>query len=146
MHTCQNPECGKAIPEGRDFCDERCLRRALELKKEKKYQKSSAYQQQFQSDPKVEEVLRYIGIVKDNFTKSVAYVHWYRFIEMIIRYSGGSWEDLIKPRLRSYIGISFRYLDDYLRCCVSWGIVKLENGRLFFLGIPEEEPDDADSA
>ena len=33
MSTCQNPECGKEIAEGKKYCDEACLRKYLEIKK-----------------------------------------------------------------------------------------------------------------
>jgi hypothetical protein len=33
MPTCQNPECGKEIAEGKKYCDEACVRRHLEIKK-----------------------------------------------------------------------------------------------------------------
>jgi methyl coenzyme M reductase subunit D len=32
MNKCQNPECGKEIPEGKAYCDENCLKRHTELK------------------------------------------------------------------------------------------------------------------
>jgi hypothetical protein len=59
--------------------------------------------------------------------------------------SGKNWNDSIKPRLRSYIGVDGRYLEDYLKCLISWGIVKLDNGNQIFLGIPEEENVNANS-
>lgn len=36
MPTCRNPECGKEIQEGKNYCDENCLRRHMELKKSKR--------------------------------------------------------------------------------------------------------------
>jgi hypothetical protein len=33
MPVCENPECGKEIPEDRAYCNEDCLRRHLELKR-----------------------------------------------------------------------------------------------------------------
>lgn len=36
MPKCQNPECGKDVPEGKKYCDEACLKRHLQLKKMQK--------------------------------------------------------------------------------------------------------------
>jgi hypothetical protein len=33
MNKCQNPECRKGLPEGKTYCDEKCLSKHLELKK-----------------------------------------------------------------------------------------------------------------
>jgi predicted nucleic acid-binding Zn ribbon protein len=35
MPKCRNPECGKEIPKGSNYCSEDCLRRHLQLKKSK---------------------------------------------------------------------------------------------------------------
>jgi hypothetical protein len=35
MPKCRNPECGKDIPKGLTYCNEDCLRRHIELKKER---------------------------------------------------------------------------------------------------------------
>jgi hypothetical protein len=36
MNKCKNPECGKAIADNKNYCNEDCLRRHLEIKKEAK--------------------------------------------------------------------------------------------------------------
>jgi hypothetical protein len=145
MPTCQNPECGKEIPENRKFCNEACHRRYFELKSEKRPSTFIKSQYSYTSNPQVEEVLKFIGIEKQNFSKSIAYSHWERFITFLMKNSGKNWNDSIKPRLRSYIGVDGRYLEDYLKCLISWGIVKLDNGNQIFLGIPEEENVNANS-
>jgi hypothetical protein len=33
LKKCRNPECGKEIPEGQNYCNEDCLRRHQELKR-----------------------------------------------------------------------------------------------------------------
>jgi hypothetical protein len=33
MNRCKSPECGKEIPEGKNYCDEKCQRRHIALKK-----------------------------------------------------------------------------------------------------------------
>jgi predicted nucleic acid-binding Zn ribbon protein len=145
MHVCQNPECGKEIANNRKFCDEKCHRRYFELKGEKQSKPITKTLVLYQSNPQVEAVLKYIGIEKQNISKSIAYTHWERFVRFCMENSGKSWNDSIKPRLRSYIGVDSRYLEDYLKACIAWGVVKLEDGNLIFLGIPKEEPINADS-
>ena len=36
MNKCKNPECGKTIPDNLNYCNEDCLRRHIEIKKEAK--------------------------------------------------------------------------------------------------------------
>lgn len=136
MPNCRNPECGKEIPEGKAYCNEECLRRSLELKRKSK--ELARDDTTFNTDPTIEVVLKYIGIEKKNFTKDVAYRHWERFVEFARNNSGKSWGNFIKPRLRSYIGIDYRYIDDFLDSCLSWGVIELKDGNLFFLGVPKE--------
>lgn len=47
-------------------------------------------------------------------------------------------EAAVRPRLRSFIGVDFRYIDGYLHSCCSWDIMRLENGKIIFTGIPKE--------
>jgi hypothetical protein len=35
MNTCRNPECGKEIPDGMNYCNEDCLRKHIEIKSAK---------------------------------------------------------------------------------------------------------------
>lgn len=35
-NKCQNPECGREIPEEKNYCGDECLRRHIEIKKEAK--------------------------------------------------------------------------------------------------------------
>ncbi|MBT0159920.1 hypothetical protein G4O51_08040 [Candidatus Bathyarchaeota archaeon A05DMB-2] len=92
------------------------------------------------SEPKklnTEIILTYIGATKDNL-RADAYNHWYRFIEFCKRNSGKNWKEDIRAKLRSWIGVDFRYLDDYLMSCLSWGIMELNDGNLIFKGIPDD--------
>lgn len=36
MNKCQNPECGKEIPEGKKYCGTECLKKHLQIKKQAK--------------------------------------------------------------------------------------------------------------
>lgn len=86
----------------------------------------------------VEEVLGYIGITHDNVRQD-AYNHWQRFIQFMMVNTPADWKQNIRPKLRSYIGVDFRYIDDYYQCCLSWGIIKSHNGIVEFVGIPNQE-------
>jgi hypothetical protein len=85
----------------------------------------------------VETILAYIGITTEN-VRPDAYNHWYRLIDFCKRNSGKEWKHDIRPKLRSWIGVDFRYIDDYLECCLSWRIMELDDGTLNFRGIPDE--------
>lgn len=144
MPICRNPEYGKEVSGDRLYCSEECHTRYFERRGEKRIDNPFKINRKYESDPQVEAVLKYIGIEKQNLSKSIAYTHWERFINFIMENSGKNWNDFIKPRLRSYIGVDHRYIEDYLKSCMAWGIVKLDNGNLIFLGIPKEESNHAD--
>jgi hypothetical protein len=38
MNTCRNPECGKEIPDNMHYCNENCLRRHQEMKRQEREQ------------------------------------------------------------------------------------------------------------
>lgn len=132
MKKCQNPECWKEIPEDKKYCNQECLKKALELKRHGKHEKTDL------ADSSIENVLKYMGIEKANFAKNVAYRHWELFIKFVRDNSERSWDEFIRPRLRSFIGINYRYLGEFLECCLAWETVILEDGNLFFIGVPKE--------
>lgn len=90
------------------------------------------------NDSTIEQILAYIGITHDNVRQD-AYNHWKRFIEFIRDNAPAEWKHNIRPKLRSYIGVDFRYIDDYYECCLSWGIMKSNNGIVNFVGIPNQK-------
>jgi len=96
----------------------------------------------------IDKILKFIGVTHDN-VRHDAYNHWYKFADFITKNNGKSWKDYIRPRLRSYIGIDFRFIDDYLECFLAWKIIDIKNGNLFFIGINGEsetqEPDTVES-
>jgi hypothetical protein len=86
----------------------------------------------------IEMILAFIGITHDNVRQD-AYNHWKRFIEFIRNRTPANWKDDLRPKLRSYIGVDFRYIDDYYECCLSWGIIRSNNGLVDFVGIPDQK-------
>ena len=111
----------------------------IEPSKEKKFKKAcpeSARLLENDSNSNFEKILESIGVTHDNVRQD-AYNHWQRFIDFCRRNSGKDWRHFIRPKLRSWIGVDFRYIDDYLESCLSWGIMELDNGILFFKGLPE---------
>jgi hypothetical protein len=93
----------------------------------------------------IDNILKFIGVTHDN-VRVDAYNHWYKFADFIAKNCGKSWKDYIRPRLRSYIGIDFRFIDDYLECFLAWEIVAIKNGNLFFIGVPDGEAETQESA
>lgn len=79
-------------------------------------------------------ILTYCDILPDQLRRD-AYNHWYRFLEMCIKYNGSNWLEVYK-RLRGAVGIDFRYLDalkDTFQVC---GVIDINDGTLHFIGIP----------
>ena len=92
----------------------------------------------------IETILTYIGITHDN-VRVDAYNHWRRFIDFCKKYSGKDWRHDVRPKLRSWIGVDYRYIDDYLESCMSWRILDLNNGILIFRGLPGTEESEIES-
>jgi len=132
-HTCRNPECGKEIQEGMNYCGEDCFKRHIELKKLKKEQES----EEPSKNPEVEEILSHIGVSRETTSKKIAYEHWYRFVELALKMNGKNWQT-VRSMMRSYVNVDFRYIDDYLKCLTAWGIFSVNNSILNFHGIPKE--------
>ena len=83
----------------------------------------------------IETILENIGITHDN-VRTDAFNHWFRFISFCKNYSGKNWKKDIRPKLRSWIGVDYRYIDDYLGTCLSWGFIRIDdNENLIFTGI-----------
>jgi len=128
-NKCRNPECMKTIPNNMNYCSEDCLRRHIELKTQNR---------EALTDKTVEEILEHIGVTQDN-VRADAYNHWKRLIEFVKDNSPALWREEIRPKLRSWIGVDFRYIDDYLSACLAWGIIELKNGTIKFLGIKRRD-------
>lgn len=123
MPKCMNPECGKDIPDGKNYCNEHCLDRHIELRKAKLQKKAEIRA----GDPAIEDILEYMGVTHDTVRQD-AYEHWRRFIQFLKDKSPASWGNDLRPKLRSWIGVDFRYIDSYFSACLSWGIIELNNG------------------
>ena len=81
----------------------------------------------------IERILHQIGIHPAN-TRTDVYNRWKRFLEFLRDNSGKPWREEVRLKLRSWIGIDFRYIDDYFECCRAWGIVELNAGNVIFKG------------
>lgn len=141
MNNCKNSECNKEIPENLNYCSENCIRKHIELKNQaKELAKANQELKIVNSNFNIEneEILKYIGITTHN-VRPDAYNHWLRFIDFCKKNSGKKWKDDIRLKLRSYIGVDFRYIDDYFNCCLSWNIFDLKNDILYFKELPKEE-------
>lgn len=53
MNKCQNPECEKEIPEGKHYCNEECLKRHQELKREEKSKVTKALENPYDNQGKI---------------------------------------------------------------------------------------------
>jgi hypothetical protein len=85
----------------------------------------------------IEQIMEYMGVTHDN-ARVDAYNHWQRFLEFCRDHNFEDWRHEIRPKLRSYIAVDYRYIDDYLESCIAWDMIELIDGALFFKGIPED--------
>ena len=127
-----NPECGKDVPDGKNYCNTFCTRRHIEITNAQRLKKAEARTRA--GDPAIEAVLDYIGVTPESVRQD-AYEHWRRFIQFVKDRSPASWRNDLRPKLRSWLGVDFRYIDSYFSACLSWGIIELKDGVLHFIGI-----------
>ena len=87
------------------------------------------------SDPLIDEVLAFMGVTRGT-TQDIAYRHWRKFLELAKLRSGEDWEK-VRNLMRSYVNVNKRYIDDYLESCQAWGTVKLNDGKIIYIGLPK---------
>lgn len=87
------------------------------------------------------QVLLFMGINRDDLRRD-AYQHWLKFINFCRDNSGRDW-DSVRLRLRSWIGVDFRYLDAYLSTSCDWGIICEKHGKLVYVGIPDNNSEES---
>jgi len=135
----QCPNCNNEIREDLDFCSQECAKQFKEKNKlAKKSSKTESNNEDKTKENNVRLILEFIGINQKDVRKD-CYRHWEKFILFCMKNSGQKWNS-IRLRLRSWIGIDFRYLDDYILACEEWGIIKKDNeDNLIFKGLPEKE-------
>jgi len=85
----------------------------------------------------VEDVLSYMGLTPEKTGKKIAYQHWFDFLTMTKEHSGESWKEKVRLLMRSRVNVDFRYIDDYKDTCVAYGVIKIRNDRIFYLGLPK---------
>ena len=126
--TKQCKNCKKPLPSNTlDFCSKKCAH-------EYKVEMTS-------ENPEIEEILALIGVVRETTSKKIAYEHWYKFVELGTKMNGKEWQTT-RNMMRSYVNVDFRYLDDYLKCLMAWGIFSVNNGILTFHGVPKNLSND----
>jgi hypothetical protein len=102
---CQNPECQKEVPEGKNYCNEKCLKRHLELKKPKLVSEESLWLGQDRRKRAMETILK---LAKEHCPMP------YKKFACIVSYR---------------TGLSLRKItDDYLEVLLELGLLKrIEN-------------------
>lgn len=94
---------------------------------------------------RTKEILDYIGIEKSDMQKDISYRHWVKFISMLLRNDGQNWDN-ISHKMRSFVGVSPRYLSEYLDCLIAWEIVELNGNSIHLKGIPDSSNFEKDLA
>ena len=130
------PNCGKKLLKDKLYCNEKCQREYYKKIADKS--KDIRVEHPEGLDSEIEKVLDYMEIKQANMRRD-AYNHWHLFVKYCRKYSGKSYENLIALRLRGIIGVNARYIREYLQTCLSWEVIKLQNGNLIFIGIPKGE-------
>lgn len=125
MNTCQLPECGKEIPEGKHYCNEECLRRHQEIKKEQRSPQHSSKSGHAESEIRLEgvpdEVITNIinlkiPISRVAFGGTMRRINQMRFVAQILYLMNGHMQEEILSQVSVMTGMTkFKcgiYLDD----------------------------------
>ena len=130
------PNCNKELPKDKIYCNEKCTREYYLKLGDRSKDIRVEHPKDLNSE--IEQVLDFMVIKQSNMRRD-AYNHWLLFVKYCKKYSGKNYEDFISPRLRGIIGVGSRFIREYLQTCLSWEIIKLQNGNLIFIGIPEKD-------
>jgi|SRR5208337_1962651 len=82
----------------------------------------------------VEQALIFMG-VRHGTGREVAYQHWFDFLRLMQLHDGGEQEYLLSLA-RSYVGVDERYVKQYLKSAIAWGTLRVEAGKIFYVGKP----------
>jgi hypothetical protein len=90
------------------------------------------------SDPEIKAVLDYCHVDGPPATRRDSYVHWERCLACI-RENSGMAQPRMMIRLRAWVGVDFRYLQNYLDSFVEYGVISV-NSVITYIGIPDGKP------
>jgi len=168
MHKCANPECEKEIPNESNYCSEECLRQHIEIKKPLRVEKTKEVckncgkevkqgltnfcskscldeyklkqqdSDEIKNKPEVKAILERMRIFEGDMPK-FGFRHWVNFITFLIEQKNKSWDETYN-KLRSVVGVDYRYIDDYVKCAKAWGIININGNILHIIfEIPKTE-------
>jgi len=83
----------------------------------------------------IDAILAYCDITKDNHRRD-GYNHWVTCAKTIRKWSGMR-TDRLRIRLRASVGVGYRYLDEYIDSYKEFGIIRVENDYMYWLGLPD---------
>lgn len=89
------------------------------------------------SDLNIEQVLAYMELTPEKSGKRIAYQHWFDFLRMAKKHSGEAWKERVRLLMRSAVNVDFRYIDDYKDTCVAYGVIKIVDDAIIYLGLPK---------
>ena len=139
---CQNPECSKQVSEGKKYCNQNCLERHLEIKREEKFKiacpESSRLLERETDLNKIYALLGFDKIadkllqVKADIMKKV--------LSYCSEWKSGNQKQWI-DKLATRTCVSTRKIrEDYIDPLVSEGILeKTSEGTIRFSGLPKNE-------
>ena len=124
MPNCQNPECQKEIPENRKYCNENCLKRYFELKKEQRQQKSSEYKNEHEQGIQTDALLgtnsEWVGQDRAKNTMNI-------ILKICIELCPRA-KDALIAYLRYRTGLSWRKIEeDYFRTLSKIGALRVDS-------------------
>jgi len=81
----------------------------------------------------VNEIIIYINLDSDN--KKIGLRQWQRAVSFLIQNIGQPY-NRTHTLMRSYVGINYRYIDEYIEVLKEWGVLTVRNGMIESLAIP----------
>jgi hypothetical protein len=86
-------------------------------------------------DTNIEQALAYMG-VRHGTGREIGYQHWFNILALVKQREGEKEEELISLA-RSFVGVDERYLRQYLKSCKAWGTIRVDDGRIYYVGLPK---------
>jgi len=139
---CQNPDCCKEVPEGKKYCNQTCLERHIEIKKEEKFKIACPeLSRLLKRETNLSKIYAFLGFDRINDKRLQVKAD---IMKKVLSYcsdwkSGNEKQWVDKLATRTCVSTR-KMREDYIDPLVSEGILeKTSEGNIRFIGLPKSK-------
>ena len=139
---CQNPDCCKEVPEGKKYCNQTCLERHIEIKKEEKFKIACPESARLlKRETNLSKIYAFLGFDRINDKRlQVKADIMKKVLSYCSEWKSGNEKQWV-DKLATRTCVSTRKIrEDYIDPLISEGILeKTSAGNIRFIGLPKSE-------